>query len=212
MEINPQDSEKDKTRQSQGSNVNYAVVANPVLVEPTAEDETTEDTDTNEAQSIVVLSRMDVIFQKRMAEGLTIEDVDFLMQSRRGKKKKTHKAYDHGWHENAHLSAPTLNVYRFSIASVFNIIHEDKRYIAEDPLIVSFFQAKRKPETKIPTIGKQEIWDIQQLIAYVRGWGPNACLGLAKLQKKTIIWIGIAAMMCPRLDLGRIQCRDIDLS
>ncbi|CEI94720.1 hypothetical protein RMCBS344292_08925 [Rhizopus microsporus] len=87
MEINPQDSEKDKTRQSQGSNVNYAVVANPVLVEPTAEDETTEDTDTNEAQSIVVLSRMDVIFQKRMAEGLTIEDVDFLMQSRRGKKK-----------------------------------------------------------------------------------------------------------------------------
>ena len=102
--------------------------------------------------------------------------------------------------------------HRSSIASVFNIIHEDKRYIAEDPLIVSFFQAKRKSETKTPTIGKQEIWDIQQLIAYVRGWGPNACLDLAKLQKKIIIWIGIASMMRPRLDLGRIQCRDIDLS
>ncbi|KAG1169791.1 hypothetical protein G6F70_007492 [Rhizopus microsporus] len=104
MEINP--------------NVNHVVVANPVLVEPTAEGETTEDSDTNEAQSIVVLSRMDVIFQKRMEEGLTIED---------------------------------------------------------------------------------------QLIAYVRGWGPNACLDLAKLQKKIIIWIGIASMMRPRLDLdGRL--------
>jgi hypothetical protein len=93
----------------------------------------------------------------------------------------------HFLHEHAHLSAPTLNVYRSSIASFFNIIHEDKRYIAEDPLIVSFFQAKRKSEMKIPAIGKQEVWDIQQLIAYVHGWGPNARLRLARLQKKTIV-------------------------
>ncbi|RCI01363.1 hypothetical protein CU097_012795 [Rhizopus azygosporus] len=97
--------------------------------------------------------------------------------------------------EHAHLSAPTLNVYRSSIASIFNIIHEDKRYIAEDSLIVSFFQAKQKSETKIPTIGKQEFWDIQQIIAYVRGWSPNASLDLARLQKKNIIWIGIVSMM-----------------
>ncbi|CEG80004.1 hypothetical protein RMATCC62417_14401 [Rhizopus microsporus] len=175
--------------------------------------------------------RMDVIFQKRMTEGLTIEDVDFLAQSTR---TKTHKAYDHGWrvwsnwcnkhgidsraydpksvyrflHEHAHLSAPTLNVYRSSIASVFNIIYEDKRYIAEDPLIISFFQAKGKSEVKIPAIGKQEIWDIQQLITYFRGWSPNARLDLARLQKKTIVWIGIVSMMRPRSDLGRLQYRD----
>ncbi|CEI87698.1 hypothetical protein RMCBS344292_02107 [Rhizopus microsporus] len=102
--------------------------------------------------------------------------------------------------------------HRSSIASVFNIIHEDKRYIAEDPLIVSFFQAKRKSETKTPTIGKQEIWDIQQIIVYVRGWGPNASLGLARLQKKTIIWIGIASIMRLCSDLGKLQYRDVDLS
>ncbi|CAO3695535.1 unnamed protein product [Rhizopus microsporus] len=161
MTINTQDSEKDKRRQSQGGSIDYAVVANPVLVGPTAEDETNENTDTNETQSTMVLSRIDVIFQKRMAEGLTIEDVDFLTQSTR---KKTHKAIDSQaydpksvyrfLHEHAHLSAPALNVYRSSIASVFNIIHEDTRYIADDPLIVSFFQTKRKSETKIPTIGK----------------------------------------------------------
>ncbi|ORE13962.1 hypothetical protein BCV71DRAFT_267884 [Rhizopus microsporus] len=52
MEFNPQDSEKDKRRQSQGSSVDHAVVANTVLVKLTSEDETTEDTDTNEDQSI----------------------------------------------------------------------------------------------------------------------------------------------------------------
>jgi hypothetical protein len=114
--------------------------------------------------------------------------------------------------EHAHLSTPTLNVYRSSIASVFNISHEDKRYIAEDPLIISFFQAKRKSEVKIPTIGKQEIWDIQQLITYVRGWGLNARLDLARLQKKNIIWIGIASVMRPRSDLGRLHYRDVAFS
>jgi hypothetical protein len=94
MEINPQDSEKDKRRQSQRSSIDRTVVANPVLVEPTAEDEITENTNTNEAQLTMVLSRMDVIFQKRMAEGLTIEDVEFLMQSTR---KGIHKAYGLGW-------------------------------------------------------------------------------------------------------------------
>jgi hypothetical protein len=53
-------------------------VTNTVLAEPIAEDETTEDTGTNMAQSTMILSRIDVIFQKRVAEGLTIEDVDFL--------------------------------------------------------------------------------------------------------------------------------------
>ncbi|CEI87431.1 hypothetical protein RMCBS344292_01845 [Rhizopus microsporus] len=75
----PQCSEKDKRRQSQGSSVDRAVVANTILVEPTAENKTIEDANTNEAQSIIVLSRMDVIFQRRMAEGLTIENIDFLM-------------------------------------------------------------------------------------------------------------------------------------
>ncbi|CEI87432.1 hypothetical protein RMCBS344292_01846 [Rhizopus microsporus] len=115
-------------------------------------------------------------------------------------------------HEHAHLLVPTLNVYRSSIPSIFNIIYEDKHYIAEDPQIVLFFQAKRKPEVKIPTIGKQEVCDIQQLITYVRGWGPNARLNLAKLQKKTIIWIGITSMMRPRSDLGRLQYRDVAFS
>jgi hypothetical protein len=78
MEINPKDSEEDKRRQNQGSRADHAVVTNTVLAEPIAEDETTEDTGTNMAQSTMILSRIDVIFQKRVAEGLTIEDVDFL--------------------------------------------------------------------------------------------------------------------------------------
>jgi O-succinylbenzoate synthase len=84
-------------------------------------------------------------------------------------------------HEHAHLFAPALNVYRSSIDSVFNIIHEDRQCITEDPLIVSFFQAKRKSEVKISALEKQESWDIQQLITYVREWGPNASLDLGRL-------------------------------
>lgn len=38
--------------------------------------------------------RMDVIFKKRIKEGWTIQDVDYLSQSTR---VRTHKAYDHEW-------------------------------------------------------------------------------------------------------------------
>ncbi|KAG1175130.1 hypothetical protein G6F46_000887 [Rhizopus delemar] len=87
-----------------------------------------------------------------------------------------------------HLPTPTLNVYRPSIASVFNIIHEKRRPIVEDPLIASFFQAKRKSEVR----------------------GQNEGLDVAQLQKKTVIWMGIATMMRPRLDLERLQYQDVE--
>jgi hypothetical protein len=92
VEINTKDSEEDKRRQNQGSGVDYIIIANSVLVEPTNEDTTNEGTNNNETQSSMVLSRMDYVFQKRIADGLTIEDIDFLTQSTR---KGTHKAYDH---------------------------------------------------------------------------------------------------------------------
>ncbi|KAG1038860.1 hypothetical protein G6F43_012621 [Rhizopus delemar] len=179
------------------------------------------------------VDRMDVIFRKRIKEGLTIQDVEYLSQSNR---TTTHKAYDHGWriwtnwckrngfepqvynpkavywflNAHNHLSTPTLNVYRSSIASVFNIIHEKRRPIAEDPLIASFFQAKRKSEVNIPRSETQQVWNIQQVITHVRGWGQNEELDIAQLQKKTVIWIGIATMMRPRSDLGRLQYQDVE--
>jgi hypothetical protein len=65
---------------------------------------------------------------------------------------------------------------------------------------------------KISALEKQEIWGIQQLITYIQGWGPNANLDLGRLQKKTIVLIGIASMMRPHSGLGKLQYRDAAFS
>lgn len=75
-------------------------------------------------------------------------------------------------------------MYWSIIDSVFNIIYEKKLPIAEDHLIASFFQAKRKLEV---TISRTEI---QQVVTHVRSWDQNEELDVAQLQKKTVIWIG----------------------
>lgn len=64
MDINSKSSAKATRRQSQGSDVDHAIVADPVLTELTHEDETTENADKNEVQMPVVASRMGVIFRK----------------------------------------------------------------------------------------------------------------------------------------------------
>lgn len=51
------------------------------------------------------------------------------------------------------------------------------------------FSSQTKVRSVDPNPGKQEIWNIQQLITYVREWDPNARLDLARLQKKINTWI-----------------------
>ncbi|CEG70599.1 hypothetical protein RMATCC62417_06465 [Rhizopus microsporus] len=191
LETNFQSTKEDSRGQSQTSYFNSPIVANSMLVETDTTNEALEGTDIDKAQPSMATSRMDVIFRKRITEGLTIQEVECLSQATRS---KTQKAYDHGWrvwsnwyekydldpqaydpqmvfrflNARAHLSAPTLNVYRSSIASVFNIIHQGKTPIAEDSLIVSFFQAKRKSEMLIPDQDKQQVWDVQQVITCIR--------------------------------------------
>lgn len=134
---------------------------------------------TNETQQPVIISRMDVIFQKRTVESLIIQYVDFLTQSTR---KRTYRVYGHEWRVSSNwcykhgVDSQAYNpkaVYHFlykhahplvlqvTIVSAFNTIHKDKRCIAEDPLIVSFFQVKRKSDVNIPSLEKQRVWDIE---------------------------------------------------
>lgn len=235
LETDSQSTKEDSRGQDQASHFNNPIVANSILVEPDITNETLEGTNVDKAQPPMVTSRMDVIFRKRITEGLATQEVEYLSQAT---CSKTQKAYDHGWrvwsnwcekydldsqaydpqmvfrflNAHTHLSAPTLNVYRSSIASVFNIIHQGKTPIAEDPLIVSFFQAKRKSEMLIPDQDKQQVWDVQQVITYIRSWGLNEYLSLEQLQKKALLWIGIASMMQPRSDFGRLQFRDVVFS
>lgn len=58
MEINPKDFEKTKRRQSQANSVDHTVMANPILMELAHEDTITEDTNKNETQLPIVLSRV----------------------------------------------------------------------------------------------------------------------------------------------------------
>lgn len=53
---------------------------------------------------------------------------------------------------------------------------------------------------------------MQQVITHVRDWDQNEELDVAQIQKKTVIWIGIATMMRPRLDLERLQYQYVDFT
>ncbi|KAG1047755.1 hypothetical protein G6F43_009811 [Rhizopus delemar] len=154
MEANSKSVEENTGGLNQRRDSDHTIVANPILVESPTEDETISNTSSNAGQSQMDVDRMDVSFKKRIKQRLTIQDVEYLSQSNR---TKTHKAYDHGWriwtnwckrngfelqaynskavywfpNAHNHLSTPTLNVHRPSIASVFNIIHEKGRPVAD---------------------------------------------------------------------------------
>ncbi|KAG1053127.1 hypothetical protein G6F43_004779 [Rhizopus delemar] len=94
MESNSKSVAENTGRPSQRSDSDHTIVANPILVESSTEDETTSNTSSNVDQSQMNIDRMDVIFKQRIKEGLTIQGVEYLSQSNR---IKTQKAYDHGW-------------------------------------------------------------------------------------------------------------------
>ncbi|EIE75942.1 hypothetical protein RO3G_00646 [Rhizopus delemar RA 99-880] len=68
----------------------------------------------------------------------------------------------------------------------------------------------QKLETRIRQLFK--VWNIQQAITHVRVWDYNEELDVAQLQKKTVVWIGITAMMRPCSALGRLQYQDVDFT
>ncbi|KAG1172357.1 hypothetical protein G6F36_011568 [Rhizopus arrhizus] len=149
MESNSKSVAENTGRPSQRSDSDHTIVANPILVESSTEDETTSNTSSNVDQSQMDIDRMDVIFKKRIKEGLTIQ----------------------GLH---------------------------------------FFNPNRKSEVNIPRSEIQQVWIIQHMITHVRGWSQNEELDVAQLQKKTVIWIGIATMMRPPSDLGRFQYQNLE--
>jgi hypothetical protein len=114
--------------------------------------------------------------------------------------------------DNQVYSATHLNTLRASIASVFNIIHNDKTPIAENPLIIEFFVVKRKSEVKAPTQSQLTTWDINILINHIsNNLSPTENLSLDELQKKTILLLCIATMWRPRSDIGRLQHQDVNI-
>ncbi|KAG1135301.1 hypothetical protein G6F37_012801 [Rhizopus arrhizus] len=109
----------------------------------------------------------------------------------------------------SHLSPSTLNGYRSSIASVFNILFPDSTPLAEDPDIIAFFRAKRQCTTIIPKLTDLESWDTDILTHYIqKNLSPSERLSLYDLQQKLVLLLCLHTMWRPRSDIGRLQFRD----
>lgn len=65
---------------------------------------------------------------------------------------------------NKDYSSTHQNTLRFSIVSVFSVIHSNRPPIAEQSLIKDFSTEKRNSEVKIPTEQQSATWDISRLL------------------------------------------------
>ncbi|CEI98221.1 hypothetical protein RMCBS344292_12336 [Rhizopus microsporus] len=162
----------------------------------------------------------------------------FLQQSHR---KRTHQLYNRRWSlwtswckkqqlainnlqyelknilkllvQQQYYSYQYLNVIRSSVGSIFKIVHKDKPPLAQHPLILEFFVAKKRSEVILPNKQQLETWDLDILLQYmVKDYSNNDILSLPQLQEKAILLLCIAMMWRPRSDIGTLQARDIEFS
>ncbi|KAG1140888.1 hypothetical protein G6F37_012907 [Rhizopus arrhizus] len=235
MEANPSCLETSKGAEIETSGIGDPFMAEPVLVPNDPEDETHRFTNNLETEQQMVFSRMAIIHNYRVANGLDGKTIQFLNKKIR---TSTQRMYDTGWIrwtawcqdnnkkaleynprnvlaflvDHQHYSSNHLNTLRSAIASVFTIIHEQQTPIADQPIIKEFFAAKRKSNVSIPKKHQLFTWDIAILINYIKDkLTPTVNLSLQQLQLKTILLLCMATMWRPRSDIGRLQFRDIHI-
>ncbi|KAG1166355.1 hypothetical protein G6F36_012975 [Rhizopus arrhizus] len=188
LETDTPSTEKTSRTKGKASNSSDSIVAQPILVPDDPKDETPTTTNHLENQSEMVSSRLAIINNSRLQDGLDEET------------------------DNKEYSSTHLNTLRSSIASVFSIIHSQKQPIAGQPLIKDFFTTKRNSEVKIPSEQQLTTWDVNIFVKYIKKeLSPTSGLSLVQLQLKTILLLCIATMWRPRSDIGRLQYHDVIL-
>ncbi|KAG1135029.1 hypothetical protein G6F37_013169 [Rhizopus arrhizus] len=232
METDTVSTQEIQERQSEEGSSHNTKLANTVLV-ATSTANYKDNTDGHTIEQDLELDRLAIIQQYQNSQELSTRVVEYIREANRS---STRKNYDQAWSkwtqwcrnkspvyspieyspehlvdylvDCQQLSYSTLNGYRSAIASVFRIIHPQKPPIASHPLVLHFFEAKRRRETRLPNTSK-EIFDVTLLIDHVLTWGSNNSLSLYNLQLKTVLLITIATMWRPRSDIGNIQFRDV---
>ncbi|KAG1440292.1 hypothetical protein G6F56_011983 [Rhizopus delemar] len=178
---------------------------------------------------------MAAIRSSRQKQGVSKNAAKFLLKDTRS---KTNKAYNKGWRrwsdwcqhnqpslnpeeyqvqyvleflmDNNQYSYQTLNGLRSAITSVFKVLHPYQPTLADQQLIANFFKAKRRTETRIPSVSQLKTWDLTLINNFIRKtMSESQNLTLTTLQQKTILLVGMATMGRPRSDLGRMQYQDI---
>ena len=235
LEIHPASDSEDQEGEIEGSSSGDAFVADTILVPNDPADETFESTNHTQKERKMESSRMEIIHNKRIQDGMTDEAAKFLKDAIRS---QTSKAYDTNWNkfsrwcegkipkrdpleynistlllyltDHSHLKYSTLNGYRSAIASVYSIIHQEHPPIAEHPDIKDFFRSLKNKQVNIPTKSQLETWDTNILVNYIRSsMSPSRSLSIYDLQQKLILLLCLHTMWRPRSDVGRIEYRDV---
>ncbi|KAG1049828.1 hypothetical protein G6F43_007863 [Rhizopus delemar] len=171
LETDTPSTEKTSRTKGKASSSSDSIVAQPILVPDDPKDETPTTTNHLENKSEMVSSRLAIINNSRLQDGLDEET------------------------DNKEYSSIHLNTLRSSIASVFSITHSQKQPIAGQPLIKDFFTAKRNFEVKIPCEQQLATWDVNIFVEYIKKeLSPTSGLSLVQLQLKTILLLCIATM------------------
>ncbi|EIE87454.1 hypothetical protein RO3G_12165 [Rhizopus delemar RA 99-880] len=234
MEVYTTGSPKNKTGEDQEGSTCNALLVDTTLVPHGEQPETEESADIFQVEEMVD-DRMELIRKTRTTEGLTLENADYLNKATRN---STQRIYNSAWKkwtnwcrkqdpkvdatqynvlkvikfllENKELSSQTLNGIRSAIASVWKVLHPLETPLADQEVIRSFFEAKRKQEVRIPSQEQLMIWDTDILLKNIKKkWLTNGDLELYELQKKAILLLSLATMARLGSDIGRLQKRDV---
>ncbi|KAI8880933.1 hypothetical protein K501DRAFT_296168 [Backusella circina FSU 941] len=234
VEIHPTGYPKGKTGEDQTSSIDHTLLDHTTLVPNGEKFETEESTDIFQVEEMVD-DRLALISKARATWGLSLDGAKFLNKATRNSTQKT---YDSAWKkwtnwcsqqdpkidatkynvnkvieflmENKELSSQTLNGIPSAIASVWKVLHPLETPLADQEMIRSFFEAKRKQEVRIPTQQQLMTWDINVLLKNIKKkWPTNEDLELYDLQKKAILLLSLATIARPGSDIGRLQKRDI---
>jgi hypothetical protein len=236
MENDSKGIKTNKIAEVEESNPGDTAMAESILVSYDSTNETHRTTNNMANKRKMVLSRMAIIDDYRKKKGIEKQTIQFLKQRTR---ESTQRTYDNGWNQwaswcnsnntdpcqynphnvlaflvaNQQYSNTHLNTLRSAIASVFSVIHESEKPIADQQLVKEFFSAKRRSNVQIPTTQQLFTWDLTILLRYVKGQlSPTNNIPLHQLQIKTILLLCMATMWRPRSDIGRLQHRDIHIN
>jgi hypothetical protein len=159
-----------------------------------------------ECEQPVEFNHLEVIGDKRKADGLNHETIEHLSKKTRYSTSKAYNAY---WRkyatwcrkqkcdpktyniqqilkflvDNRNKLYSTLNDYRSAVASVLTILHPNDMPIANSRDVVYFFKAKRRGDVQIKKTTQLETWDVDTLIQYIRSsLSPSVFLNLYDLQ------------------------------
>jgi hypothetical protein len=153
--------------------------------------------------------RVEIIHQFNIQQGLDRETSEFLLHATRD---NTNKLYNGYWKRFAnccvehsppidptvynaqvvleflmghqHFSVSNLNTYRSAIASVYKTTHPTQGPLADDPIVVNFFRAKRNKTIQLPKEHQLPTWDTDIMKTYIlERWPENTSISTAELQQ-----------------------------